>query len=1116
MRCPQCDSDNPDGMRFCGRCGSPLVQACPRCGSPSPAGFAFCGHCGASLAATTPAATAAPASPDANAERRPLTVLFCDLIGSTALSEQLDPEELRDIVRAYQQVCAEAIERYDGHIAQYLGDGILAYFGYPLAHEDDAFRAVRSALATITGMPSLNERIGGAERLSVRIGIHTGTVVVGDVGSGSRHEHLALGEVPNLAARLQGLAEPDQVVVSGDTEALIRGYFELRPLGSVELKGLSRHVEAFAVQRESDARGRLDATAGLSPLVGRQDELELLHRRWERAKAGAGTVAVISGEAGIGKSRLVRALRECIADDEHLRIELRCSPHHQASALYPVIDSIRRAIDPGATHSPEGRLAGLETAYRTDELPELVPLLAALLSLPHPARYPALAYTSERQRGRTMEQIIAWLEAQARRTPVLLIVEDLHWADPSSLELIGLAVRRVAANRILMLITTRPDLTMPWPAVPHVQLALDRFVNDETTALVTSIAGGRALPPQLLDQIVARTDGVPLFVEELTKLVLESGLLREQAGQFELAGALPPLGIPATLQASLMARLDRLGDAREVVHRCAVLGREFSYPLLRAVTPLDETALLRHLDRLLEAELLQVRGTPPTARFRFNHALVQQEAYQSLLRTTRRDYHRRAGEVLEEQFQDEIGIQPEVLAHHYTEGGEAAKAVRWWQRAGRMAVARSAHAEGQQHMQRALDVLATLPDEPRRAQQELGMQIALATSAMVVEGYASATSKNARERALELRHHLPDSPLIFEALVGLAGSYLHRSEYRIAQDLADQCLRLAEQADNPTFRVWAGMISGANNIFLGNFATARRVMEHALDFYDPDLHRPHPTSSLHDPGVALHCSMAHCLWSLGFPDQSLEHNRRAEHLARATGHPHSMVYILTGSVINRARCGDLTGARAVLEELIALADQHGFAFYTTLAAQEHGWLVALEGRPEEGIRLLEEGLATARAQGQMNVSQFLIHLVEACTAAGRPEDGLAHWAEARERIERVQEGFFASALYRAGGDLHRALPSPDLEEAERLYLRAIDVARQQEAKSLELVAAIALARLWRDLGRSRQAYDLLADVYQWFTEGYTTRDLREAKALLDELSTLTGVSGRRRERISPP
>ena len=710
-----------------------------------------------------------PHLPDA--ERRQLTVLFCDLVDSTVLASRLDPEELREVVRAYQEACAKVIARFEGHIAQYLGDGLLVYFGYPLAHEDDAQRAVRAGLGIVEALGQLNTRLTQewGVHLAVRLGCHTGLVVVGEVGGGARQEQLALGETPNLAARLQGIAAPNALVVSAATVQLLGGFFTSQSLGTSELKGLAQPIEVYQVLHESMARSRLEAagSTGLTPLVGREQEVQLLLERWSQVKDGSGQVVLLSGEAGIGKSRLVQVLKEHVAaEPQSWLTPCQCSPYHQNTALYPWIDLLERvALRFERDESPQQRLSKLEGFLVQYGLPlaEAVPLFASLLSLPLTADYASLTMAPEQQKQKTMQALLTILLRIAAQQPVLFVMEDLHWVDPSTLELLSLLVDQGPTTRILALLTFRPDFSPPWTGRAHLtQVTLNRLSRRQAAEMTDRVAHGKALPTEVVEQVVAKTDGVPLFVEELTKMVLESGLLQEREERYELRGPLSPLAIPTTLHDSLMARLDRLATVKALAQLGATLGREFSYELLQAVAPWDEETLQQGLHQLVEAEFLYQRGLLPQATYLFKHALIQDAAYQSLLRSTRQQYHQRIAQVLEARFPETVEMQPELVAHHYTEAGLAEQAMPYWQRAGQHAIERSAHVEAISHLTQGLAVLTTLPDTPERLLHELNAHITLGDALKTIKGWGAPEVEQAYARALDLcqayRRHPPAVP----------------------------------------------------------------------------------------------------------------------------------------------------------------------------------------------------------------------------------------------------------------------------------------------------------------------------------------------------------------------
>jgi class 3 adenylate cyclase/tetratricopeptide (TPR) repeat protein len=837
-----------------------------------------------------------PRTPEA--ERRQLTVLFCDLVDSTVLASRLDPEEWREVVRAYQSTCAAVIQRYDGHIAQYLGDGLLVYFGYPRAHEDDAQRAVRTGLGMVEAMAQLNARLTrerGVE-LAVRLGIHTGLVVVGDVGSGTRQEQLALGETPNVAARLQGIAAPNTLVISAATLPLLGGFFASQSLGTPRLKGVAQPLEVYRVLYESMARSRLEAagSTGLTPLVGREPEVALLLERWAQVKDGLGQVVLLSGEAGIGKSRLVQVLTEQVASEpQGWLTPCQCSPYYQNTALYPMIELLERvALRFEREESSQQKLNKLEGFLVQYGLPlaETVPLFAALLSLPLTADYAPLTVSPEQQKQKTLHALLTILLRIAAQQPVLFVTEDLHWVDPSTLEFLTLLVDQGPTARILALFTCRPDFTPPWTGRSHLtQVTLNRLPRRQAAELTGRVAHGKALPPEVVEQVVAKTDGVPLFVEELTKMVLESGLLQERAERYALTGPLPPLAIPTTLHDSLMARLDRLAAVKGLAQLGATLGREFSYELLQAVSLWDEDTLQRGLHQLVEAEFLYQQGLPPQATYRFKHALIQDAAYQSLLKSTRQQSHQRIAQVLEARFPELCEAQPELVAQHYTAAGCDEQAIPYWQRAGQHASERSAHVEAISHFTTGIELLTTLPETPERTQQALALYIALGAALQITKGNAAPEVEHAYTQARALCPQVGETPALAPVLFGLWRYYNTRSQLHTARELGDTLLRLAQHAHDPALAVVAHYALGATWMWLGALPAARQHIEAGIARYTPDQ-RCAPVFRMGlDPGVGCHVYAAMTLWVLGYPAQALAHLHEALALAHELSHPYSLV-----------------------------------------------------------------------------------------------------------------------------------------------------------------------------------------------------------------------------------
>jgi class 3 adenylate cyclase/predicted ATPase len=1128
MRCPQCHTENRAGRKFCAACGQALALACPACGFVNDPGDRFCGGCGRALTAMPPpelmrppsitqpeaqSATQAASSPVAphppDAERRQLTVMFCDLVGSTPLAEQLDPEDLREVIRAYQQTCSEVIQRVDGHIAQLLGDGLLVYFGWPQAHDDDAQRAVQAGLGILEAMETLNTRLERDKRLrlAIRVGIHTGQVVVGAMGDRGRHEQLALGGTPNVAARIQGLAAPDTVLISAATYRLVQGYFTMAALGPQVLKGVAAPVPVYRILGASAAQSRLDVAAatGLTPLVGRESEVALLLERWEQSKAGLGQVVLLSGEGGIGKSRLVEALRERVVSEGSPRIAFRCSSYHANSALYPVIEHLQRWLAWRRDEPPAAKLDTLERALRVYHLAldEVVPLVATLLSVPLPEGcYPPLLLSPQQQRQRTLDALVAWLLAEAERQPVLTVWEDLHWADPSTLELLGLVIEQAPTARMLTLVTYRPEFRTPWAHRSHLtQLTLGRLPRPQVETMVRQLTGGKPLPAKVLAQVVAKTDGVPLFVEELVKMILESGLVREEADRYRLTGPLPPLAIPATLQDSLMARLDRLSTARAVAQLGAVLGREFAYELIRAVAPMDEATVQRGLAQLVDAELLYQRGRLPQTRYLFKHALIQETAYQSLLKSTRQQYHQRSAQVLAAQFPEIVETQPELVAQHYTEAGLGAQAIPYWQQAGQQALQRSANPEAVQHLTTGLELLAMLPETRARAQQELDLQMSLGPAVTATKGFGAPEVEQTYARARALCAQIGDTPQLFSTLWGLCSFYRSRGALPIARELGEQLFRLVQREAAQTPRLEAHDALGNTLFFLGEYAAARTHLERGIALTDPAVQRALALRHNAAPGVTCLDFAAVTLWCLGYPAEAVRRSQEALALAKVLAHPYSLAFAQHWAALLHHRRREAPAVQVQADALLTLATAQGFPLYVGHGTCWRGWTLAVQGQDEAGLAQMHQGMAAVVATGQTMSRPFhLVLLAEAAGHAGQVAEGLRLLVEALAAFEASGRGDMLAEAYRLQGTLLLRQAIPDAAQAEACFQEALAIARRQQAKSWELRTATSLSRLWQQQGKRDEAYELLAPIYGWFTEGFDTADLQEAKALLEELT----------------
>jgi class 3 adenylate cyclase/tetratricopeptide (TPR) repeat protein len=1048
----------------------------------------------AALSDVTPAAvvqlTSRAASESVDAERRQVTVMFCDLVGSTALSTQFDPEDLKEVIGSYQRAVTEAVTGFDGFVAKYMGDGVLVYFGYPQAHEDDAERAVRAGLRAIEAVGRL-----GPVKLEVRIGIASGSVVVGDlIGKGSSQEQSIVGETPNLAARLQALAQPGALVIAASTRQQIGGLFDLEDLGRKQLAGFDEPQLAWSVLDESPEVGRFAALrSGRSPLVGRDEEVELLMRRWKQAKSGDGRVVLISGEPGIGKSRITVALSECIGNEPHTRLRHFCSPHYQDSALHPYILQLERAAEFARDDTTEGKLGKLRALLAPDTRDEDFALLSELLSLPSSSA--DLNLSPQRKREALLNAFLNQLEAETRQHPVLMVLEDAHWIDPTSRELLDLTVDRVRQLPVLLAITFRSEFQPPWGGRSHVtSLALSRLGERDGAALAKDLAGD-ALSADVIAEIARRTDGVPLFVEELTKAVLES------AGQANRGAAAPTslaaLSVPVTLQASLVARLDRLGPtAKAVAQIGAVLGREFGYDLIELVAQHDEGELQVALDQLSDAGLLFCRGTAPHSFYLFKHAMVQDAAYGMLLRSRRQELHARVAAVMEKKFADLVERQPELLAHHLTVAGDTARAVEQWLKAGQYAAARLAHVEAIGHFERGLAALEVLPQGKTRDRAEVELQLARGLSLFTAEGFSSAEAARAYGRARQLAEELGDPRQQFIAVYGLWQSANGIGMIRECRRLSDRLLQLTAREPDRGLRLQGHHSAWATCLFSGEPASAREHCDAGCQLYDPEQHRSHSLLyGGHDPGTCARFLGAMIYWLLGYPQQALTLSIEAVAMAERLAHPLSLeIALLYGAMLHVDRGEPELALRRLEAAETLVADQRlGFIVEPHFL---RGAALTAQGEFANAVAFLREGLA-GRLGMLRDRPYGLARLSEALTQRGEHEAALTAAREGLEVRERTGSRQWEPEFQRLAGMALLGLNR--LEHAEHALQEALRIARTQQAKAYELRAAMSLARLWGEQGRRTEAREVLAPVYGWFTEGFDTADLKEARKLLGEL-----------------
>jgi class 3 adenylate cyclase/predicted ATPase len=1040
------------------------------------------------------------------AERRQVTVVFSDLVGSTALSASMDPEDLREVISAYQKCVAQTVRRFDGFVAKYLGDGVLAYFGYPQAHEDDAERALRAGLELIAVIPGLKTQAS----LRTRVGIATGLVVVGDlITSDDSQERGIVGETPNLAARLQGIAEPNAVVIAEATRRLVGDLFELKEFGPVELKGIAGKVPAWAVLRSSSLESRFEAMHPhrLSAFVGRDEEFELLIRRWTKTRIGEGQVVSVAGEAGIGKSRLTAALVDQLATERHTCVRYFCSPQHTHSAFYPIIRQMEHAAELTHDDTPKEKLDKLDAlVVQTSTSIQDAALLAEMMSLGNDGRYPALQLAPQQRRQKTLAALNLRTQMLTRSSPVLMIFEDAHWADPSSLEFLTRMITNCRKLPLLLIVTFRPEFAPPWMGQSHVtSLTLSRLGQREVAEIIERLVGDKELSADVTAEIIERTDGIPLFVEEMTKAVLEAE--SEGAARRTVAMIPSPVTVPATLHASLMARLDRLGPAKEVAQFAAAIGREFSHALLAAVASESQIDIEAALERLIAAGLLFRNGVPPYATYVFNHALVQDAAYGTLLREPRRKLHARIAEIIESHFADVAESQPELVAYHCTEAGLIEKAVNLRGKAAQKALARSALLEADGQLKRALSLIASLPATPALRREEITLQVTLIAPLLHLKGYAAPETKAAVERARllieraeALGEPLENPLLLFSVLYGVWVANYVALDGNTCLDLSSEILALAEKHGTPAPLMIAHRLLGTSLLITGNLLEARTQYDQALSFYDPSVHRSLATQFGQDISVNILSLRSWALWSLGYPRAALADTEHALNSAREIGQAATLMYAAAHAFWPNFWSGNYAVASALVEEAAALADERAASFWAAMIMMFRGCLLSATRDTSNAIQTISSGITAWREMGStVFVPLCLPYLARAHAEIGNFEQALQSIREAMIAVETSQEKWCEAEIYQTAGELTLLSPNPEAAKAEAHLQRALVIAREQHARSWELRAATSIAGLWRDQGKQRQAHDVLAPVYGWFTEGFDTPDLKTAKDLIDAL-----------------
>jgi predicted ATPase/class 3 adenylate cyclase len=1043
-------------------------------------------------------------------ERKQVTVMFCDMEGFTALTEKLGPEEAYSIMDEIYEILIHKVHDYEGTVNEMTGDGIMALFGAPIALEDAPQRAIRSSLAVHREMARFSEKMKqegeGIPPLKMRVGIHTGPVVVGTLGNNLRVEFKAVGDTVNLASRVEGLADPGATYVTDDTFKLTEGLFRFEALGEKEIKGKEEPIQVYRAIAPSTRRTRFDVSAerGLTPFVGRERELELLIDGFQRAKEGQGQAFSIVSEAGVGKSRLLYEFRKTVTSEDVTFLEGKCLSYSRGVAHHLHIDTLKANFDisegDGDSEIKEKVERGLKI-LRADEASTL-PYLLELFSVKE-SGIDKIPLSPEAKKDRIMEAVKRITLKGSEIRPLIMAYEDLHWVDKSSEDVLKYVLESIPGARVLMIFTYRPEFVHTWGGKSyHSQVNLNRLSNRESLAMVSYLLGTEEIDGDLEELILEKTEGVPFFIEEFIKSLQDLKIIKRKDNKYYLGKDIKDLIIPSTIQDVIMARVDSLPEgAKGVLQTGSVAGREFSQDLIEKVLALSETELLSHLSALKDSELLYERGVYPQSTYIFKHSLIQDATYQSLLKSTRQKYHRKIAQVLEKHFPDTMETQPELLAHHYTEAGLNEQAVGYWHQAGQRATQRSANVEAINHLSKGLEVLLTLPDTLERARQELDVQTTLGPVLMLVKGFASLDTERAYARARELCQQVGETPQLFPVLHGLWRFYMVRAELQTTRELGEQLFTLAQRVQDPALLLEAHRVMGLTMYWLGEMAPARAHFEQGVALYDPQKHRSHAFVYGQDPGVACRCLAAWPIWVLGYPDQALQSIHEALTLAQELTHPFSLVYALNMAVLVHQFRREVQTVQERVEALIALSTEQGFPFWLAYGTILRGWALTAQGEGAEGIAQINQGLVAHQATGaELQRPYFLSLLAEAYGKVGQPEEALTMLVEALAIVDNNGDRHWEAELHRRKGELLLMQKGRKVGEAEECFRQALAIARHQQAKSLELRAAMSLSRLWQQQGKQETAHQLLAEIYDWFTEGFDTADLQEAKALLEELA----------------
>ncbi len=1113
IACLECKGENPTGMKFCGQCGSPLHVSCINCGQANPPGFKFCGHCGHQIVEgeqeSEKSAPERHAGGAQEGERRHLTVMFCDLVGSTELSQLLDPEDLRQIVLQYQSICRKIVARFEGHVAQYLGDGILVYFGYPKAHENDAHRAVTSALAIIEGIKQLNSSLDSYHniQLAVRIGVHSGHIVIGNILQDTdRQQFLAHGAVLNIAARIQSFADPDSLVISESTLKLIERHFTVEDLGNYELRGLQTPINLFKVLHGNRAKSILDHAKSENvgaPIIGRQDEMEKLKDCWFRAKQGHSSVVLINGEAGVGKSKLVGSLLAHVAEDsEAWFLPHECSPYHRKTAYYPFAKTIKtRALQLSGGESEAdiiARLEGFLIQYGLN-LDEVLPLFAGWLSISLAnSSYRPSPYSPEQQKKKITESLLSMMIQRAREQPVLMLFEDLHWIDDASLIVLDKLMQQSPSIQMLAILTYRPEFRPSWRLQPHiVPMTLTRLDEHATREIILSLTGGKPLPDHLTEQIIRKTDGIPLFVEELTKMILTSNLLMEEGERFNLTGSMESLAIPSTLHDSLIARLDQMTHTKKVAQLGAVIGRKFSYDLISSISDMNENSLQNTLDELVQAELLTQSGIIPDAEFSFRHALLRDAAYQSLLKSQQRSYHSSIAESLLKNFTEVVAKRPEVLAFHFEKAGLFAHSVEYWIQA-------AVIAEGHHVYQNALSALEkaiTLIDQIDRGKEKDNLMLKVRALQgpiqVILHGWASKEAMLASMRLKQLSEKLGDQINLFKALRTINLLEIFSGYPEKAEKFALSALEISKNLEDQEFAVEARRMLGHTFIMTGklresieNFNVALEKLKSLPDDFSSNFIGGHPE-------VICLIQSSHVLWSLGLADQARVRADRALKLARENGQPYMLAMVIEIRSFLAIFMSEYQEALLYAKEAYSLSDKYGFEFFKE-SETFVGYANFKKGKHRQGLQQMHRS-SNHRMKMNARIGNNLHRhlLISAYLEIGKLQ-------EAEEEIQQclalaIERGdqFLLPEIYRLQGEVYAKQQKPQ-KEVMACFAESLRLSVQQSSLALQLRANISIYKYNASTSMGRESLESLKKLYYSFTEGFDMADMKEALSLIEQ------------------